>query len=262
MVFGLEQDDPGIFQDVLAGMRPVEKAAGFTLIPVYTNVYLEFRDEDAASNWRFWKKEFGGAALAAVAHCFSKRVHVVSIAATKQMDNLEPWGSHPLLDMHFSSADMRIVHDIFTLTRQERLKLVVGLDAALQHIRVCNNYRKYTKDMLNCGECEKCIRTMLGLLALGVLHKTDAFPLKDVTADLVTRKANIETHFAYCKPVYEELIPDLLEKNRDDLVKVIRQKISPTKTQQLKTRLLQLDKKYFHSSLVHLKRAMVPKNPN
>jgi hypothetical protein len=254
LVFGLEQDDPKIFQDVLSGMRTVEKEAGFTLIPVYTNVYLEFRNEDSVNHWKFWHKEFGAAALSAVAHCFSKRVDLVSIGATYQMNNLEPWGSHPLLDMHFSSEDMRIVHDGFTLTRHEKLKHVVGLDVALQHIRVCNRFRRYRKDIVNCGECEKCVRTMLGLLALGALDKTDAFPRKDVTPELVLGKADIQGDFFYLKAIYEEIIPGLLEKKRDDLVTAIQQKISFPKLSSLKRKVSRLDQKYLGDTLAALRR--------
>ncbi len=39
--------------------------------------------------------------------------------------------------------------------------------------------------LLNCGKCEKCVRTMLALLALGVLHRSHAFPVNDVDEKLV-----------------------------------------------------------------------------
>jgi hypothetical protein len=54
---------------------------------------------------------------------------------------------------------------------------------------ISNRFKDYRQDMLNCGKCEKCVRTMLGLLAVGAMDKTDAFPVKDVSRELVLKSA-------------------------------------------------------------------------
>jgi hypothetical protein len=254
VVFGLEQDDPDLFEHVLTSLRKAGGAAGLDVVPVYTNVYLHFRNEDAANEFRLWQFEFGGAALAAVAHAFSKRNSLMSIAGTYSFDNQEPWGTHPLIDPNFSSSDMRIIHDGFTLTRFDKIKLVAGWDVALEHLRVCNKYKHYHRDMLNCGQCEKCIRTMLGLLAVGALSKTTAFPVNDVSAELVRKKVNILDDFVFLKPIYDEIIPRLMARDRHDLVNAIQEKMIPPKEFLFKNGIIQFDKTHLNSNLARLKK--------
>ena len=256
LVFGLEQDDPVLFEHVRSSLEDFACQAAISLVPVYTNIYMEFRKEDAELNYDFWRKEFGGAALAAVAHVFSGRLSSMFIGATYTLNNLEPWGSHPILDPNFGSSEMRIIHDGLSYTRQQKLKLVADWDLALRHIRVCNHYKNYREGKLNCGECEKCVRTMLGLLALGKLDKTSVFPKKDVSAELVLKRADILKDYKYLKPVYEEMIPGLLQKNRIDLVKAIRHNINKEHVYGFKKMLMQADKKLFKSNIKNLKRLL------
>jgi hypothetical protein len=256
LVYGLEQDDPGLFSHVLDSLSEIVQDAGITLIPVYTNLYLNYRKEDAAQHFSLWAHEFGGAALAAVAHAFASRLTVVSIAASRDTSNLQPWGTHPLIDPNYSSSDLRVIHDGLIMSRLERTKLVADWDPALQHIRVCNKYKQYQAGMLNCGECEKCLRTMLTLLALGVLDKTRAFPVKDISAELILEKVNMPDKKVYLKTVYRGLIDALAEKGRYDLVEAIEYKLTCKKSSTWKERILQFDRKYLQSNLVKLKRTL------
>ena len=73
-------------------------------------------------------------------------------------------------------------------------------------------------DRLNCGKCEKCVRTMAELVALGILDKTEAFIENDISADqLSTFNINIR----HREPFYREMLPLLKERGRDDLVDTI-----------------------------------------
>jgi len=53
--------------------------------------------------------------------------------------------------------------------------LVVGWNMVLQSLQACNRIEEYQANMVNCGKCEKYVRTMLALMVLGVLDKTNAF---------------------------------------------------------------------------------------
>ena len=94
---------------------------------------------------------------------------------------------------------------------------------ALQHLRVCNQFKAYRPGALNCGKCEKCVRTMLALAALGVLHKTQAFPHQDISEDLVHSMRKLRHAKA---PFYEELIAPLLAGGRDDLARAVESKLA------------------------------------
>jgi hypothetical protein len=219
LVFGLEQDNPALFQHVVLSLAGVAEDTRIRFIPVYTNAYLIYRQEDAEMDFQFWGFEYGGCALAAVAHAFSGYLTRISIASTCGLTNLSPWGSHPVLDPLYSSCDIRIRHDGITLTRLEKTRLVAEWDTALHHLRVCNCYNKYTRHQLNCCCCEKCVCTMLGLAALGKLGSASSFPA-ELSPQLVRKAAKIKNDYAcFC---YEEAIPGLKALGQNDLVKAIR----------------------------------------
>lgn len=223
VVYGLELDEPEAFEHVLADLFPMTQDAGVSLIPVYTNLYLQYRDEDSENGWQFWWYKFMGAALAAVAHAFAGRWSVVSIAGDYDIPNQRPHGSHPILDPNYGSSDLRIRHDGIALTRFAKTKLVAGWHEGLQHLRVCNQFKLYRHGKLNCGKCEKCVRTMLALVALGVLDKTTAFPGHDVSEELIQTAITLQYSTF---PLYGELIAPLAEKGRHDLVHAIEKKMA------------------------------------
>lgn len=253
LVFGLEQDMPETFEYVKAQLSEVSSDAGVELIPAYTNLYGAYRQEDAKNGHSFWYHEFMGAALAAVAHSFSSRLTVVSVAADYDIPNQKPHGSQPLVDPNYSSVDLRILYDGVSLSRFSKTKLIADWSVALQHLRVCNNYRQYRPEMLNCGACEKCTRTMLALLACGALERTNAFPAKDVTVRQISSISLTKQTY----PLYGELIRPLRERGRDDLAKAIEQKIQEffkfQKREKVKMKIKQIDNKYFGNNLLKIK---------
>jgi hypothetical protein len=201
------------FEFVRTRLLEVVEDAGVTLIPVYTNLLQLDDDMD------FWMHEFHGAALAGIAHAFSGRLSDVSLASSFAIPNLGPWGSHPLLDPSYSSTDFRVRHDNLWLSRLEKVRLVADWDAALRGLRVCTWFHP---GMLNCGKCDKCIRTMTELLAVGKLEHTQAFPVQDVTAELLDR---ITITKRYQGHKYRELLVPLRARGRDDLADVIEAKL-------------------------------------
>ena len=77
-------------------------------------------------------------------------------------------------------------------------------------------------DKLNCGRCEKCVRTMLELEALGLLDKTRAFEADQVDpAWLDAFSITIRVR----EPFYQELISPLNARGRTDLAEVIEAKL-------------------------------------
>jgi hypothetical protein len=220
LIYGIEQDDRKTFEYLRQGSLDVAREADFTLLPVRTNMYMVFKEEDARTGYDFWNLEYGGAALASVAHAFGSRVQDVTIAGNCDPVNLWPWGTHPMIDHHFGNCRMTIRHDAISLSRLQKVRLVAGWTLALNNIRVCNQARKYSREMFNCGQCEKCIRTMLELQAVGKLEECSAFPTRHVDAGLVATRARVRNDFI--RSFYSDVIPHFREQGRDDIVEAIQ----------------------------------------
>jgi hypothetical protein len=185
-----------------------------TLLPVYTNVRT--LDED----WTFWEFEWEGAVYASVAHALSNRLTTASISSTYDIVHMNQLGSHPLLDPNYSSANLRVRHDGVTMSRLDKLRLIVEWDAGLQHLRVCNSVSHYREETINCGQCEKCVRTMLGLAALGALHKTKAFGGCELAPDLIVDR--VRMHSPYQRACYQELLVPLASQGHRNLATAVR----------------------------------------
>ena len=201
-----------IFERSKALLAPIVVDAQATLIPVATNIrHLDDTIE-------FWIDEFFGASLAAVAHAFDRRLSTMYIASGLDISNVRPHGSNPMLDPNYSSTDLQIRHDGVRHTRLEKVKIVAEWNTALQNLRVCT---MNPPDRINCGECEKCIRTMTELLAVGKLSETRAFPVDDVSAGLLN---TLTFHTVYQNAFFRELIEPLASQGRSDLIRVIEAK--------------------------------------
>ncbi len=261
LIYGLNVESDNrieTFDQAVTALSEVASDASIMLIPVYTNIRYLDDDHD------FFLNQFHGAILAAVAHAFAKRLTVVSISASQSIpttlpmlnrQHFQPSGSDPLTDPNYSSNDLRIRHVGLELSRLDKTRLVADWDAGLQNIKVCQP--NWPGD--NCGRCEKCVRTMLGLLSLRVLDKTRAFPEDDISHELVTNlRFKKQTHKDDYSIEYDymELIAPLAEIGRYDLVQGIEHLIARSRYREpgLKEKLKAFDQRYFKGSLSRLKR--------
>ncbi len=87
-------------------------------------------------------------------------------------------GSSPEIDDRVRCAGISGVHVAFDETRQEKLNYVVRKcreeHLPVPQLRVCN--RPYV-DALNCCDCEKCLRTMTGIIVAGGTPTEFGFPI-------------------------------------------------------------------------------------
>ena len=199
-----------VFERAKASLSDVAKDAKITLIPLYTNIRHLCDERD------LWLEKFFGAVLASAGHAFDLRLNLVYIAASYDIPNLAPCGSHPLLDPEYSSYELRIRHRDTQLSRLDKLRIVADWDVAFQNFRVC---LANVEDRLNCGKCEKCVRTMTELVAIGALHKTSAFEEDDVSPELLS---SFNIKIRHRDPFYKAMLPLLEAQGRDDLVQTIR----------------------------------------
>ena len=114
-----------------------------------------------ASGWDWY-----ASSLAAIALCLAPMFRRVIIPAGDTYSTLSAWGSHPLVDPLWSTAALQFLHDGCESKRSQKLeRYVVGSKLALENLRVCD-YED--SGVQNCGTCEKCLRTLIGLRALGI----------------------------------------------------------------------------------------------
>jgi hypothetical protein len=89
------------------------------------------------------------------------------IAATHTGEWTRPWGSHPTIDDHVQWSGTQAVHDGYESTRQEKIETIadyVRSDAPDLTLRTCIHSERPE----NCNDCEKCYRTIVGLLLAGL----------------------------------------------------------------------------------------------
>lgn len=166
--------------------------------------------------WFFAKSAFG-AMYASTALCLAGAFCHAFIAASLDAEHpFVPAGSSPLLDPYYSTGRMQVHHHGTHMSRLERTRLIAEWPVALDNLRVCVHDVRGTG---NCGTCEKCIRTMLMLVALGRLEECAAFPVRDVD------RALLETVVEYrmvwvgnLRDGYAALVPLLERRGRHDLV--------------------------------------------
>jgi hypothetical protein len=146
-----------------AQARSAAELFGKRLIVVRTNMHWELT---IPFDWKWYH----GPSLASIVHALAPMHRKVYIASSHSYAELHPWGSNALLDPLWSSEAVEVVHDSGA-TRLDKLRLLASHPGALSRLRVCwENLGNY-----NCGECEKCVRTMIALFGLGLPH-SEAFP--------------------------------------------------------------------------------------
>lgn len=190
---------------------------GGTLLAIDTNI----RHLDDTPG--FWGQEFYGAALASCAHAVGAISRIAYLSSDgEQLNNTLlpiPYGSHPCLTPCYSSYGVSLRHYLSHYTsRLKRLAVISRFPNILDNIRVCFFP---PADKLNCGRCEKCIRTMLALKALQRLDDCKAFSTQ-LTPQLVN-EISIDSDVA--ASMYLELLEPLQKLHHDDYVTAIKMRL-------------------------------------
>lgn len=165
------------FEHAVTNARRVAADTEKTLVVVETNL-PEFTDRIVP-----WTSYFSGA-LASVGHLLGGALRRCLIASDYAYEELHPWGSHPLLDPLWSSERLTFAHDGCEARRSRKVSSYVSASPlALATLRVCWSP---TATEYNCGECEKCLRTMIALHGARVLDRCTTFSAR-LTASAVRR---------------------------------------------------------------------------
>lgn len=128
-----------------------------------------------------------GAALVCIALLLSAELGAVIIPPSYAYGRLIPWGSRPDLDPRWSVPGcVAVEHSDAVPFRRERLRRIVEDPLVHQHLRVC---WAHLGPGVNCGRCEKCVRTMIDLEHLGHRLDVTTFPTDRDLPELIDAMA-------------------------------------------------------------------------
>ena len=147
-------------------MERVAHGLGKRVIDVVTNL-RETRLEAAG-----WYDLLHGPGLIAIGLMLGARYEKLLIASGQDYDFEERCGSHPLTDPLFSTSRTRVIYDGARFSRWEKTEFLAGSAVAMENLHVC--WARGGDE--NCGACEKCARTMLGLELVGGLQNCKTLP--------------------------------------------------------------------------------------
>lgn len=223
---GLNDEDDSLWTQALSNAERVAHELGKSIIPIVSNVRVH---TDQYTSWGrypsgdLWGPNLHGSILASFGLCLNRSFRRIIMAAGYSYRELRPWGMHPLLDPLWSTETLEFFHDGAECRRFEKItRQVAKSPVALQILRVCweNPDGSY-----NCGECEKCLRTMMALEITGALEQCTTFA-RPFSLERFQRMILSE----HVRSLYEELIPGAVQAGREDLVNVLKRSLRNRKT--------------------------------
>ncbi|MDH3024087.1 hypothetical protein QEN35_06765 [Gordonia alkanivorans] len=152
--YDIRPDDERLGALALDSAREAAAELGKPLIEVRTTLRSDFADPLRVP----WGHVFHGPALAHVATALSSHVGTVIIPSSDTYATLEPWGSHPDLDVCWSTSSVTLEHRELDADRKQKTFRIVESPVAMNHLRVCWENKG---GRLNCERCFKCFRTRL-----------------------------------------------------------------------------------------------------
>jgi hypothetical protein len=151
--------------------------------------------------------------MAAAGHALASSIGHLLIAASYPYALETAWGSHWKLDPLWSSARLRVHHCGAHLWRTQKLQAIMDHPLVQRHLRVCWEHRS---PAMNCGRCEKCLRTQIILARAGRLER---FAVFDSPESLARRIDEAEPMTGDTPVVYEALVREGLSSGLDRAVR-------------------------------------------
>jgi hypothetical protein len=166
--FDFSLDDTAVRRRASRAAREAAGELGKNLIEVETDYRTHL---DRYLHWPL----LHGPALAVIALLLQGRLRKVLMPSTHSYRRLTPLGSHPLLDPLWSTERLEIVHDAAGTVRPRKIAYIAESKLAMRHLRVC---WQNVEGAYNCGQCDKCLRTMVNLRVAGALERCTTLPHK------------------------------------------------------------------------------------
>jgi hypothetical protein len=165
--FDIEPRNAPLWDSTLKNISTIAAAEKIEVVVVQTNI------QGLAEPILSWDYLHGGC-LAAVGLFLRGAFHQIYIPSSFSLEEQVPWGSCLALDGHWSTESTTFVHDGTEATRIDKVIWQIARSSlALEHLRVCY---ENVKGSYNCGQCDKCLRTMMNLYVAGALERSKTFP--------------------------------------------------------------------------------------
>lgn len=145
-------------------------ASEFGVKPVIMHSNLRYHPDYDGVAW----ERGHGMALAFTAMLLREEFGTLVIPSSFARASLQPWGSHPDLDHHWTlPGRFTVRHADCELARVGKLRRIVSEQPwALASLRVC---ARGPAGRINCSSCRKCVRTMVLLVLLGAERYARSF---------------------------------------------------------------------------------------
>lgn len=183
------------------------------VIEVETNA-RQFLDEYVT--WGFTH----GTVLGGIANLLAPQFRRIYISASRTYGRVTPYGVHPDLDPNWGAEGLDLIHEGLEAWRWEKAAVISEHDAALKSLRVC---LWSPENHLNCGNCEKCVTSMVFLRTAGSLDRCTTFEVP-LDLDLIPRRTKFtgdpaDTNLGKCLEQLEaeDRDPELAEALRKTL---------------------------------------------
>ncbi|MEL6416556.1 MAG: hypothetical protein AAFQ15_16610, partial [Pseudomonadota bacterium] len=178
---------------------------------VETNIMTAFQEiEDA------WSSVSHGPCMAAVGHFLSSELSSLYISASFSKAQMRPWGSHPTTDKWLSSESLEFKHTGTAFNRLEKHKLIAQKPELLQYLSVCENGPQ-TGEVINCSNCQKCLRSMITLDLLDLDRaKAPTFAWSDY------HPKKLQRFLLQGAVNCTELLSFAEQRGRDDIAEILR----------------------------------------
>ena len=179
---------------------------------------LTYKFRNEINEWSWW--EALNLALVQLSLCAPlsvKEVNQLIISSSNATKiNWMPYGSDKLLDEKIGWANLRVTHDDYMIERQEKIRKILKPEILTnnlhQVLQVCNYYPIVSSDF-NCGYCNKCAMTIIGLLTENIDPVKCGFPIvKDFFKHLKNDKLDREVLsgiWRYWKNIQDNLDPNV-----------------------------------------------------
>jgi hypothetical protein len=133
-------------------------------------IILESNAREFLENFVAWSYSHGSLMGSAGLLLMPEYEHLYVAGAGLPADR-DPFGSHPDLDPNWSTEILEFLHEA-EVDKLEKCRLIGQYEVALQTLHVC---LRFPEQGLNCGECEKCLRSQVYLQVAGAAERSTAF---------------------------------------------------------------------------------------
>jgi len=146
-----------------------------------------------------------------------ERIGKILLASAYSKNYRKPHGSHFFAYTDFSWGDVNVVFDASDLTRQGKIRHVLKANPRYhKYMRCCLFADEGWPDLKECGYCEKCLRTITGLILEGIDPNECNFDTKNNVFDYI-KNLIISRSLKTFKNMWQDMqshIPDTINNDK------------------------------------------------